>query len=103
VAMALMYINPEKNSGEAYRIIKNSPDKFAAIVRFSKSYAFHGMLYRAQQQLPSLISTGDKAGFYRNIIEGFNLTKPQNSEWVKFKENELIFTRRFLLYINENE
>jgi hypothetical protein len=103
VAMALMYIDPEKNSGEAYRIIKNSPDKFSAIVRFSKSYAFHGMLYRAQQQLPSLISTADKAGFYRNIIEGFNLTKPQKSEWVNFKQNELIFTRRFLLYINENE
>jgi hypothetical protein len=103
VAMALMYMNPEKNLGEAYRTIKNSPYKFQAIFRFSKSYAFHGKLYNAQQQVPTLISTGDKVVFYRNIIEGFNLTKPKKSEWMKFKENELIFTRRFLPYINESE
>ncbi|MDP9229058.1 MAG: hypothetical protein M3O67_00130, partial [Bacteroidota bacterium] len=103
VAMALMYMDPEKNSSEAYRTIKNSPDKFQAIFRFSKAYAFHGKLYKAQQQVPSLISTGDKAAFYRNIIEGFNLTKSKKSEWIKFKENELIFTRRFLPYINESE
>ncbi|HET9744067.1 MAG TPA: hypothetical protein VFP97_00055, partial [Chitinophagaceae bacterium] len=42
VAMALMYMNPEKNSGEAYRVIKNSPNKFQAIFRFSKSNSFSG-------------------------------------------------------------
>ena len=103
VAMALMYMDPEKYSGEAYRTIKNSPNKFQAIFRFSKSNAFHGNLYKAQQQAPSLISTGDKAGFYKNIIEGFNLMKSEKSEWSKFKENENIFARRFLPYINENE
>ena len=103
VAMALMYIDPEKNSGEAYRIIKNSPNKFQAIFRFSKAYAFHGNLYKAQQQVPSLVSTGDKAGFYRHIIEGFNLVKPKKIEWMKFKENQQIFNRRFLPYINESE
>ena len=103
VAMALMYIDPEKYSKEAYRIIKNSPEKFQAIFRFSKAYAFHGNLYEAQHQVPSLVSTGDKAEFYRNIIEGFNLTKSKKTEWTKFKENELIFTRRYLPYINESQ
>lgn len=103
VAMALMYMDPEKYSVEAYRTIKNSPNKFQAIFRFGKAYAFHGDLYKAQQQAPSLISTGDQAGFYSNIIEGFNLTKSEKSEWKKFKENENIFTRRFLPYINESE
>jgi hypothetical protein len=103
VAMALMYIDPEKYSADAYRTIKNSPNKFQAISRFSKAYAFHGNLYKAAQQAPSLISTGDKAGFYRHIIDGFNLTKSEKSEWRKFKENELIFSRRFLPYINESE
>jgi hypothetical protein len=102
VAMALMYMDPEKNSGEAYRIIKNSPNKFQAIFRFTGSDALHGNLYRAQQQVPSLTSTGDRSGFYRYIIEGFHLTKPNKTEWSKFKANELIFTRRFLPYINEN-
>jgi len=103
VAMALMYLDPDKNSKEAYLTIKNSSDKFEAIARFSKAYAFHGNLYEAQKQIPSLISTGDKADFFRKIFEGLNLKKPLKSEWEKFKENELIFTRRFLRYINETE
>ena len=104
VAMALMYMDPGKNSGDAYRIIKNSPNKFQAIFRFSRAIAFDdGNLYKARQQMQSLISTGDKAAFYRNIIEGYNLARPMKNEWSKFKENELIFTRRFLPYVNENE
>jgi hypothetical protein len=103
VAIALMYMNPEKNSKEAYQTIKNSGNKFAAITRFSRAYAFHGSLYKAQQQAPNLISAGDKAFFLRNSIEGFNLSKTKKKEWTKFKNNELLFTRRFLPYVNENE
>ena len=103
VAMALMYMDPGKNSQEAYRTIKNSFNKFAAIWRFSKAHAFHGHLHEAQQQITALVSTGDKAGFLGNIIEGFNLTQAEKNEWKKFKNNELIFTRTFLPYINESE
>ena len=103
VAMALMYLDPEKNSAEAYQTIKNSPNKFQAISRFSKAYAFHENLYEAEQQAPGLISSGDKSGFLRNIIGGFNLIKTPKKNWKKFKENESLFTRRFLPYINENE
>jgi hypothetical protein len=103
VAMALMYMDPDKYSAEAYRTIKNSFDKFAAISRFSKAYAFHGHLYEAQQQAPVLISSGDKAHFFASIIEGDNLRQPQKKEWIKFKDNQLIFSRRFLPYENENQ
>ena len=104
VAMALMYMDPGKNSGDAYRIIKNSPNKFQAIFRFSRAIAFDdGNLYKARQQMQSLISTGDKTAFYRYINEGYNLAIPMKNEWRKFKENEPIFTRRFLPYVNENE
>ena len=103
VAIALMYMNPKKNSGEAYRTIKNSGNKFAAITRFSRAYAFQGSLYKAQQQAPNLISAGDKSFFLRNSIEGFNLAQTKKKEWEKFKNNELIFSRRFLPYVNESE
>ncbi len=103
VAIALMYINPENNSTEAYRTIKNSFAKFAAIERFSRAYAFHGNLFKAQQQAPPLISAGDKAGFFRSSIEGFNLAQTKNKEWKKFKDNEFFFYRVFLPYVNESE
>lgn len=103
VAMALMYQDPNKNSKEAYRVIKNSSNKFAAITRFSRAYAFHGTLYPAQQQSPSLISAADNAGFLSNMAGGFALTQTPKKEWQNFKNNEMIFTRRFLPYINESE
>ena len=103
VAMALMYLNPEKNSGEAYRTIKNSFSKFEAMWRFSRAFAIQEDLYKAQQQAPALISAGDKAGFLSIIIDGYNLSKPKKKEWEKFKSNELIFSRRFLPYVNESQ
>jgi hypothetical protein len=101
VAMALMYLDPDENADEAYRIIKNSPNKFQALFRFSKAYAFHSNLFNAQQVEPPLISTGDRTGFLALSVEGLNLSKGIPSNWKKFKENELIFSRRFLPYINE--
>lgn len=103
VAMALMYINPEKNSVEAYRTVKNSFSKFEAFWRFSRAYAIQENLYKAQQQVPSLISAGDKAAFLQSIVDGYNLSKLKTNEWEKFKNNELIFVRRFLPYVNENQ
>jgi energy-coupling factor transporter ATP-binding protein EcfA2 len=102
VAMALMYQDPGNNSGEAYRVIKNSADKFQAIWRFSKAYALHGNMYRAQQEAPQLISAGDQSGFLLSAMEGFNLTNTPKMEWNRFKYNQLLFTRRYLPYVNEN-
>lgn len=102
VAIALMYINPEKNAGEAYRTIKNSFNKFTAIKRFSEAFGFHGELYEAMQQAPLLISAGDRAGFLNRTIKGFNLLQPPKEQWKKFRENELIFNRSSLRYVNEN-
>ena len=103
VAKALMYIDPEKNTKEAYRTIKNSFNKFAAISRFSTAYSLQGNLYKARQQAPPLISSGDKAFFLKNIIEGYQWRQPPKKEWTKFKDNEIIFARRFLPYVNENQ
>lgn len=103
VAIALMFRNSDKNSGEAYRTIKNSFGKFDAINRFSEAYASHESLYEAQQQMPLFISTADKASFLYFILKGFNLTKGQKKEWKKFLNNNPFFLRRFISYVNEND
>ena len=103
VAMALMYQDPDKNSEEAYRTIKNSFNKFQAIFRFSSAHAFNGNLYEAQQQAPLLISSADNAAFLGSIAEGFNLAQSKKKEWEKFKNNKPLFARRFLPYVNENQ
>ncbi len=103
VAIALMYLDPDKHSKEAYQTIKNSFNKFEAIWRFSKAHAIHGNLFKALKQAPALISSADNSGFLSITAEGFSLTNSKKMEWTKFKNNEFIFSRRFLPYINENE
>ncbi len=103
VAIAFMYKDPDKNSGQAYRTIKNSFNKFGAIFRFSEAHAIHENLYQAEQQMPLLISTGDKATFLYFMIKGYNLMKTQKEQWKKFHDNTPFFFRRFLVYVNENE
>jgi hypothetical protein len=103
VAIALMYLNPEKNSGEAYRVIKNTGNKFVSMTRFSRAYAIRGKLYKSTQEAPPLISTADKANFLRSSIDGFNSTQNKKKEWQKFQDNKLFFFRVSLNYINENQ
>jgi hypothetical protein len=103
VAMALMYLDPDKNSEQAYRVIKNSFSKFEAVVRFSRAFAFKEDLFKAQQQFPMLLSSGDQAGFLQVTMDGLNLSRPLKPEWKAFKQNELLFARRFLPYINEDD
>ncbi|HET9433026.1 MAG TPA: hypothetical protein VFO37_04680, partial [Chitinophagaceae bacterium] len=103
VAIALMYLNPDKNSGEAYRTIKNTGNKFASISRFSRAYAVRGDLYKSIQQAPLLISAADEANFLRSSIYGYNLSQNTKKEWQKFQDNTFFFYRLFLPYVNENE
>jgi hypothetical protein len=103
LAMALMYHDPKNNSEEAYRTIKNSNNKFAAMYRFGTAHAFHGNLYSATEQVPALISAGDKAAFLFTTIEGLYVKQVKKKEWINFKKNEFIHYRRFLPYINESQ
>jgi energy-coupling factor transporter ATP-binding protein EcfA2 len=102
VAMAMMYIDPEKNRSDAYHIIKNSPDKYQAVPFFGKAYAFKGNLYDALQQLPPLVSMGDRALFLNQVMAGYNLTKPSVPKWKKFDRDEFLFSRIYLNYVSEN-
>ena len=63
VAIAKMYMDPEKNEASAYRTIKNSFAKYYTMGQFSRAFAFHGNLYKAYQQIPPQIANEDKAYF----------------------------------------
>jgi hypothetical protein len=101
IAIALMYADPESNIDEAYRTVKNSFVKFQAFTRFSKAFAQNGNLYKAQQQIPYLISAADQSNFLTSIVEGYNNNNAIADEWKTFRNNQFIFTRRFLPYVNE--
>jgi hypothetical protein len=101
VAIALMYMNAKDNSEEAYRTIKNSFNKFQAIWRFSQAHGKAGNLFEAQRQAPPLIATSDQANFLNFSLRGYNHSRNLPENWKEFRNNELIFARRFLPYIAE--
>jgi len=103
VAIAQMYMDPEKNESVAYRTIKNSFAKFITMGQFSKSFAFHDNLYKAYQQAPAKIANEDKTLFLYFTLVGNNMNKEKKSEWMKYLNNYNFFENSFLVYTNENE
>ena len=103
VGIAQMFMNPKKNESVAYRTIKNSFAKYITMSQFSKSFAFHGNLYKAYQQAPPKIANEDKAVFLYFTLFGNNMNREQKKEWMKYRDNYNSFDNSFLIYINENE
>jgi hypothetical protein len=98
----MMYADPRTNADEAYVVIKNSEEKFWAINFFSNALAFHGKLYDARQQIPDMVSTGDRTFTLAYIASAQNQPANNPPEWRRFYNNEFLFIRRFLQYIREN-
>ena len=103
VAIAQMFMDPEKNENLSYRTIKNSFAKYLTMGQFSKAFAFHGNLYKAHQQIPPQIANEDKAIFLYFTLYGNNMSGERKKEWMKYQDNYNSFDNSFLIYINENE
>jgi hypothetical protein len=103
VAIAEMYMDPEKNESIAYKTIKNSFAKFYTMAQFSKSFASHSNSYKAYQQAPAKIANEDKALFLYFTLVGNNMNREKKSEWIKYLNNYNPFENSFLIYTNENE
>jgi hypothetical protein len=103
VAIAQMYMDPEKNEISAYQTIKNSFAKYITMGHFSKAFAFHGNLYKAYLQAPPKIANEDKAVFLYFTLYGNNMTRERKTAWMKFQDNYNSFDNSFLIYMNENE
>jgi hypothetical protein len=103
IAHALVMQDPAKNVSEAYRTIKNIDNKFWPTLRISRSFAFHGDLYQAQQNIAENISDSDQIEFLWNILFGY--ADGQNVEmkdWKEFQDNYPWQAIRVINYINED-
>ncbi len=103
LAHTLVMQSPSKNSEEAYRLIKNIPEKFNAMSNICRSYAFHGELYNAQARIPEFISDSDLAFFISCTLYGYadgNLESKK--EWENFNRNYPGRFVKYITYIDEN-
>ncbi len=103
ISFALALQNPEQNADEAYKVIKNIFNKTLPTQKICRSFAYHGKLYEARQQVTPNISDSDQATFLWNTIYGYSLTFPENKpEWQNFSKRYFPQYNRFIVYINEN-
>ena len=103
IAYALAVQDPNKNSPEAYRIIKNIGNKSQPMTRISRSFAFHNNLHEAVNNMPSNLSDQDQAEFLFNIYFGYYESQvDQNGEWKEFISNTPWWLNSFIIYVNED-
>jgi hypothetical protein len=103
IAWALSLKDPEANSDEAYKMIKNIGNKFTPIQRICRAYAFHGNLFGATQQIIPNSSDSDIAAFLWNIIYASNFNSMSiGPEWEDYTKNYFFQYTRFLNLANED-
>jgi hypothetical protein len=103
LAQALVMQSPSKNTGEAYRLIKNLPAKFFAIQNICSSYAFYGDLDGARNNIPTFISAADQTFFLWQILNGYSKNNVIiKNEWKAFAQQYSVNLTRNLVYIDEN-
>ncbi len=103
IAYVLAMQKPETNSPEAYKVIKNIENKFGPMTRISRSYAYHGNLYGAFNNMPSNLSDADQAELLFNIYLGYHIGQNELSgEWSEFTANIPWWLNSFIIYVNED-
>lgn len=103
ISYALVMKDPEANTDEAYKTIKNIGNKIVPTLRISRAYAFHGNLFDAMLQVPENSSDGDQANFLWNVLYGYGQGKETNQpEWAQFNNNYLRPQARYIIYVNES-
>ncbi|HLY68770.1 MAG TPA: hypothetical protein VKR53_03505 [Puia sp.] len=103
LAAALILQSPSQNAAEAFRLIKNIPEKFDALRNICRSYAFHGDIYKAKTDISPLISSSDLASFYWYILHGYaERNGAPAKEWIEYDGNYFSRLNLFIRYIDEN-
>jgi hypothetical protein len=103
MAYALTLQSPDKNSAEAFGLIKNLNQKFFAIQHITRSFSFYGKLYDARLNIPPNISSTDQAAFLTMILFGYNEgTRIAGEAWKEYLLNAPTNLYSHILYIDEN-
>lgn len=102
-AQSLVMKSPSDNVSEAYKVIRNIPDKSMAVRNICRAYAFHGELHKAQSVIPAVVSDSDLANFLWFFLYGYEEGKAiLPKEWENFSEKYYSRQSLFIKYINEN-
>jgi hypothetical protein len=103
MAYALTLQSPDKNSEEAFGLIKNLNQKFFAIQHITRSFSFYGKLYEARLNIPPNISSTDQAAFLTMILFGYNEgTRIAGETWKEYLLNAPTNSYSHIIYIDEN-
>jgi hypothetical protein len=102
-AQALIMQDPLKNESEAYRVIRNIPNKSFALSNICRAYAFHGELFKAQNDIPAFISDSDLAVFLWYFLYGYEEgNSVPGKAWNNFNSNYYSGSNLYIRYIDEN-
>jgi hypothetical protein len=101
---AALSLNPtNKNIDEAFRIIKNIPNRFYATSYICGALGFKDKLFEAKSSIPELCSDTDIADFYALILYNYNLNKKiSGKEWDMYNGDYTPLSILDLRYIDEN-
>jgi energy-coupling factor transporter ATP-binding protein EcfA2 len=104
LAYALAMRNKGSDINEAYKTIKNVQLKFVGMSWISRSYAQHGELFEALQNVPENISDPDVLLFSWDMLVGYgNSTQQVNTpQWNEYVKNRLRNFYRPIVYVDEN-
>ena len=100
---ALILQSPSQNAAEAFRIIKNIPEKADATRNMCAAFAFNNEIFNAQENILPLISASDLSFFNWQILYGYNeANNRETNEWREYDDNYYTRINLFIKYIDEN-
>lgn len=101
---AALSLNPTgKNIDEAFRIIKNIPNRFYATSYICGALGFDDKLFEAKANIPELCSDADICDFYGLILLNYSLNKKiAGKEWKIYNNGYAPLSILDLRYIDED-
>ena len=98
---SLLLKEGQKNSAQAYQLIKNLQFKFLAIAHICRAYGSNDQLYLAKENIPANISDTNQADFLAEILYGMSEQKQLPNSWLNFISSYQPGRTHWIFYIDE--